>query len=253
MTHNLNKKNNNYVRITATIFTLAVIAVAASSMATVPVAEATATTTEATTTTPPAPSSPEIELSPEPVYQEQLRDTGVIPINQTHLQITYSGSGTLNLPNGTETIRTTSSGSGIASIRDNDFAGQEILTTEDGSESATARVYDLVRFNMQDGTGRGIAMAVFHTNSTGTLAPLDGMILAGIIELYPDGTGLVTLSEWQSGIPLQTATTAPEEPALTDTTTTDDATGDTDNATEGAATTEEEEQQEGEQETTPLQ
>jgi hypothetical protein len=126
----------------------------------------------------------------------------VTPINQTHIQITYSGNGTLNLPNGTETIRTTSSGSGIASMIDNDFAGkEEILTTEDGSESATARVYELVRFDMQQGTGRGIAMAVFHTNSTGMLAPLDGMILAGQDELHPDGTGLVTLWEWQSGIP----------------------------------------------------
>ena len=33
------------------------------------------------------------------------------------------------------------------------------------------------------------------------LASLDGMILAGITELYPDGTGLVTLWEWQSAIP----------------------------------------------------
>jgi hypothetical protein len=147
-------------------------------------------------------SSPSgIELSPQPVYQEQIRDTGQIPINQTHLQITYSGSGTLNLSNTTEAIRTTSSGSGIASMIDNDFAGKEVLTTEDGSESATARVYELVRFNMQEGNGRGITIATFHTNSTGMLAPLDGMILTGITELHPDGTGSVTLWEWQSGIP----------------------------------------------------
>jgi hypothetical protein len=182
---------------------------------------AAATTMMTTTTT-----SPEagIELSPQPVYQEQIRDIGVIPINQTHLQITYAGNGTLNLPNGTETIRTTSSTSGIGALIDSDFAGKEILTTEDGSESATARVYEFVRFDMQQGTGRGITIATFHTDSTGMLAPLNGMMLVGITELYPDGTGLVTLWEWQSGIPLPTAiTTIPpleELPPLMDDTTT---------------------------------
>ena len=211
-----------------------------------------ASTTMMTTTT----TSPEagIELSSQPVYQEQIRDIGVIPINQTHLQITYSGNGTLNLPNGTETIRTTSSTSGIGALIDSDFAGKEILTTEDGSESATARVYNLVRFSMQEGTGRVIVMAVFHTNSTGMIAPLDSMILAGIIELYPDGTGLVTLWEWQSGIPLlpPPLPTTVEEPPLMDDTTTTTATNAT--ATAAAdinATTAPEEEGGGEQ-TTPI-
>jgi hypothetical protein len=216
MKHNLNKKNKRYViTAAATIFTLAIMS--ALIMAT----PAAATTMMTTTTT-----SPEagIELSSQPVYQEQIRDIGVIPINQTHLQITYAGNGTLNLPNGTETIRTTSSTSGIGALIDSDFAGKEILTTEDGSESATARVYEFVRFDMQQGTGRGITIATFHTDSTGMLAPLNGMMLVGITELYPDGTGLVTLWEWQSGIPLPTAiTTIPpleELPPLMDDTTT---------------------------------
>jgi hypothetical protein len=248
----LNKKNDRYViTAAATLFTLAIMT--ASIMATSPAAATTTTTT-----------SPEagIELSPQPVYQEQIRDIGVIPINQTHLQITYSGNGTLNLPNGTETIRTTSGTSGIGSLIDSDFAGKEDLTTEDGSESATARVYNLVRFSMQEGTGRGIVIAVFHTNSTGMIAALEGMILAGIIELYPDGTGLVTLWEWQSGIPLPTTTTTtpPEEaPPMDDTTTTtatNATTADTD-ATAGPPEEEggggeEEQQQQPQQQTTPL-
>jgi hypothetical protein len=230
MKYNLNKKKNRYViTAAATIFTIAIMT-ALSIMATSPAAAAATTTT--TTTSPEA----GIELSPQPIYQEQIRDIVVIPINQTHLQITYSGNGTLNLPNGTEPIITTSSTSGIGALVDSDFAGKEVLTTEDGSESATARVYELVRFSMQEGNGRGIVMAVFHTNSTGMIAPLEGMILAGIIELSPDGTGSVTLWEWQSGIPLPTAiTTTPpleELPPLMDdtttTTTTNATTADTD-------------------------
>jgi hypothetical protein len=244
MKHNLNKKNKRYViTAAATIFTLAIMS--ALIMAT----PAAATTMMTTTTT-----SPEagIELSSQPVYQEQIRDIGVIPINQTHLQITYSGNGTLNLPNGTETIRTTSSTSGIGALIDSDFAGKEILTTEDGSESATARVYEFVRFDMQQGTGRGITIATFHTDSTGMLAPLNGMMLVGITELYPDGTGLVTLWEWQSGIPLPTAiTTIPpleELPPLMDDTTTTTPT----NATADINATTAPEEEGGGEQTTPI-
>jgi hypothetical protein len=163
---------------------------------------ASATISNTTTTTSAASSSSSgIELSPELVYQEQEKLVSQIPINQTHFEVIVSGNGTLSLPNSTETIMTTNTKRGIVSMMDGTFAGKEILTTEDGSENATATVYEIVRFNVQDGTGRGIAIAVFHTNSTGKLAPLDGMILTGQDELYPDGTGLLTLWEWQSGIP----------------------------------------------------
>jgi hypothetical protein len=157
-------------------------------------------TSTSTTTTTAASSSSGIELSLQPVYQDRGKDEGQIPINQTHLQISFFGNGTLTLPNSTEPIRTTSSGSGIASMLGT-FTGEVTLITEDGSENATATTYEIGRFNMQDGTGKGIAIAVFHTNSTGKLAPLDGMILVGQDEFPPDGTSFITFWEWQSGIP----------------------------------------------------
>jgi hypothetical protein len=239
MKYNLNKKNNRYVRITATIFTLAIIAVAASSMATAPVAEATATTTEATTT-PPVPSSSGIELSPEPVYQERQITVGETAVNQTHVQLDMSGNGTLTLPNTTETISTTSTGSLIVSL-DGTGAGKEVITTEDGSESVTATIYAIARLGMEG--GRGITIALLDTDSTGRLAPLDGMILAGQFEIPPppEEAALITLWEWQSGIPLppRTATPLEEPPPLmndTTTTTTTNATT-TDAADTNAATT----------------
>ncbi len=172
-----------------------------------------------TTTSPPS----EIELSPQPVYQEQEKLESQIPINQTHLQVVVSGNGTLTLPNSTETIRTTSTKSGIVSMMEGAFAGKEILTTEDGSENATATVYEIVRFNMQNGEGRGIAIAYIHADSTGKLAPLEGMILTGIDELHPDGSGMLTLWDWQSGIPyvsMQPPVMMQESPMNTTTTTT---------------------------------
>jgi hypothetical protein len=179
--------------------------------------EAAATTTTGDTTTTNTTSPSGIELSPEPVHQEQQTLVSEIPINETHNQFTFSGNGTLNLPNGT--INITSTGSVIASM-DGTAVGEETLTTEDGIESATATFYAIGRFNMEDGSGRNIIIALVNTNSTGQLAPLNGAIVAGEIEFLPDQTSLVTLWEWQSGIPLPTSTTNSMEelPALNTTT-----------------------------------
>jgi hypothetical protein len=161
-------------------------------------ATTTTTTSNATTT-----SSSEIELSPEPVHQERQMLVSENPINATHTQFTFSGNGTLNLPNGTETIDITTTGSVIASI-DGTAVGKEVLSTVDGTESATATFYAIGRFNMEDNSGRSIIIALVNTDSTGQLAPLNGAIVAGQIEFLPDQTNLITLWEWQSGIPLPT-------------------------------------------------
>jgi hypothetical protein len=200
MIYRLNKNSNDYLTalVLAAVITTTTVTVSFLITSTITTPVAATTTTIGNTTNTNTTTSSEIELlllSPQPVYQEQIRNTVQTPINQTHLQITYAGNGTLNLPNATETtiIRTTSNGSGTASMIDNDFAGKEILTTEGGGENATATVYELLRFDMQQGTGSGIIMATFHTNSTGMLAPLDGIILVGITELHPNATGSVTL------------------------------------------------------------
>lgn len=227
-----NTKNNHLAAVlvlTIAITTTAALATTTTSLSSLPItssiaipAAATPTTgnatNTATTTTITTVSQP--ELSPQPVLQEQVRLESQTPVNNTHFGVVVSGSGTLTLPNGTEPIQVTSTKTGIVSLIDGAFSGKEVLTTEeDGSESATATFYEITRFNMESGEGRGIAIATFHTNSTGVLAPLNGMILTGIDELYPDQTGRQTLWEWQSGIPLPPPTTG-QEPPLTDTTTT---------------------------------
>jgi hypothetical protein len=195
-------------------------------------------------------ASSDIELSPQPIYQEHVRDVSETLINQTHAQLIVEGNGTLTLPNSTETIRTTSTGSGIVSIIST-FAGKEILTTEDGSENATATSYEIARSNKEERIGKGVAIAIIHTNSTGRLAPLDGMILVGQEEFQPDGRALLTFWEWQSGIPLPPSTTM-EEPPLTNTTTTTmtNATADI-NVTAATTPPEEEVVEEQQQQATP--
>jgi hypothetical protein len=258
--HLINRKNNSYViaaASVATLLTFAIVAAAAVSNIANTIIPALATTTTTTTTsnatTTTSPS--EIDLSPEPVHQEQQTLVSENPINQTHTQFTFSGNGTLNLPNGREPISITSTGSVIAAI-DGTAVGEEVLTTEDGTESATAKFYSIGRFKMEDGSGKSILIALVHTNSTGQLAPLNGAIVAGEVEFLPVGTSLITLWEWQSGIPLPTTDTAsnttmdesssPPSPMNTTTTTTtaNATTAASDTNTTGTAS---EEQGEGEQ------
>jgi hypothetical protein len=221
------KKNRIAAMAAATILTMAII-MATSSMTTAPAAATTAT--EATTT-PPA-SSSGLELSPQPIYQELSRQIGENLINDTHVETTFAASGNLTLPNTTEPIRTTSRGSILISFVDATAIGNQVITTTEGGgggETAEAKFFGIARFNMeQEGTGRGIVIATVHTNSTGLLAPLNGMILAGDVEFDAEGTSTTTLWEWQSGIPLPTTTTTAQEPPLMNTTT--NATDDT-NAT----------------------
>jgi hypothetical protein len=194
--HILNNIRDNSILIAATIFTLAIIMTAASIMANPGSATATTTTTTA--------SSPEtgiIQLSPEPVYREVHTPISRTPVNQTHFQVPISGNGTITLPNTTETIGITSTGSYLSSL-DGTAVGKEVITTEDGSESVTAKIYGVAQLEER----RGIIIGVFDTNSTGRLAPLDGMILAGLIEYPPEeDVTLITLWQWESGRPLPTA------------------------------------------------
>ena len=226
------KKNNSYVIAIATLFILAIMT--ASSMA----APASATTT------PPA-SSSGIEFSPQPIYQGHARTVSETPINQTYVSSTNSGNGTLTLPETGETINVTSNGRAIFSRVAQSGQGEVTITTEEDNggekESATARYYEIVQFNFATGEGRGLMTAIFHTNSTGILAPLNGMVVAGIDHFLPNvKDNPVTLWEWESGIPLPTGTTGTmEEPPLMNTTRTNATTADT-NAAATAAPEEEE-------------
>lgn len=158
----------------------------------------TATTGNNSTTT--ATSVSEIELSPQHIYQERARTLSETPINQIHMSITFSGNGTLTLPNNTsETINTTSNGSALISFTTQSTQGTETIMTEDG-ETATATFYEIVEFNPVTPEAKGIVIAMLHTNPTGSLAPLNGMIVAGIDEIQPNGESLTTFWEWESGI-----------------------------------------------------
>ena len=161
-----------------------------------------------TTTSPPSSSnttttttntSSGIELSPQPVLQERATTLSMTPINQTHSSAAFSGNGTFTLPNTTETVNFTVNGSALISLMTQSAQAKETIMIEEG-ETATGTFYEIQQFDPATGEGKGITIAVIHTDSTGTLAPLDGMILAGTNEESPNGESSVTLWEWVSGI-----------------------------------------------------
>jgi hypothetical protein len=210
----LNKENNDrYLVTAAALITFAIMVTASNVVATtIPTAATAATSTSNTTemtnnTTTLSPSSSSgLEFSPQPVWEEQITDTSETPINKTHIIGTFTGNGTLNLPNSAgEAINITSNGSVIGSIIDAIGVGEEVIRTVDGIESATQKFFGIARFNTEEGTGKAIVIALVHTNSTGRLAPLDGMILVGTHEQELNTpTTIFRYWEWESGIPLPT-------------------------------------------------
>lgn len=232
---------NTYLATTtaaATIFTLAIFL--ASTTITPVSASTTGNNTAATTTTPPPSSG--IEVSSQPVYQRTPSTSGVTPINETHIGTTFYANGTLTLPNTTETINTTSSGSSLTSLITQSAIGTETIMTEDG-ETITTTFYEIFEFPPGAGGANGIAIAVLHTNSTtDRLAPLNGTLVVGTDYLYPISEGFTTYWEW---VPLPPPLLP--SPMNTTTATTTDAT--TTAAATNVTTASEEEQQQ--QQTTP--
>ena len=134
-----------------------------------------------------------INLAEKPFLVEHGSTVAAIPINQTHIQISLAGNGTITLPNSTETVMTKDTGNAIARLTPtgNIVNGQILLNTEDGSENAT------VFFTEIGQNEKGIGVAYFSTNSTGKLAFLNNIVAVIQDEIQPNGDTLITAWEWR--------------------------------------------------------
>jgi len=161
----------------------------------------TANSTPSNTTTTTTNTLSGIKLSAQPVLQERTTTVSQTPINQTHVSATFTGNGTLTLPNTIDAINFTTSGIALISLMTHSTQARATLMTEQG-ETATAAFYEeVLKIDPATaGDGKGLTMAVIHTDSTGTLAPLNGTIVAGISDLQSNEENTVTLWEWESGI-----------------------------------------------------
>ena len=146
-------------------------------------------------------TSSAIDLSQQPVLQERTRIESETQINYAYASITFIGNGTLTIPNSNinNRVNFTSNGSALISFMTQSSQGTEIIRTDDGT-TATLTFYEIAKFNPVTGEGEGIIIAEVSTNPSGPLAPLNGMILAGIDDIRPNGESNVTLWEWESRI-----------------------------------------------------
>jgi hypothetical protein len=153
------------------------------------------TNTTAISTTPL--SSSEIHLSPQPIWEERVRNTGETPFNQTHSIITFFGNGTLTVPDTGETIDVTNNGSAIFSSVTGTSFGRESFLSEDGDSTAIT-FYEIEKDDPATLQTRGITTAVFDSNATGSLAPFNGMIVVGLHDEQPNDEGVtMTLWKWE--------------------------------------------------------
>jgi hypothetical protein len=133
-----------------------------------------------------------IPLAENPFLVEHGKTVAASPINQTHIQISLVGNGTITLPNSTETVKTKDTGNAIARLTPtgNIAHGQIRISTEDGSENGT------VFFTEIGQNQKGIGVAYFSTNSTGKLAFLNNIVAVIQDEIQPNGDTLITAWEW---------------------------------------------------------
>jgi cytoskeletal protein RodZ len=155
--------------------------------------------TAVTTTTPS--SSSGIHLSSKPVWEEQSRQTGVAPFNQTHSIITFFGNATLTVPDTRRTINVTDNGTAISSsVAGTTYGRAGVFSEEDGDTTAIT-FYEIMKSDPATTQTRGITIAVFDSNATGSLAPFNGMIVAGLHnEQSILGPPTITLWKWDEGI-----------------------------------------------------
>ena len=134
-----------------------------------------------------------IVLAKKPFLIEHGKTVAATPINQTHIQISLVGNGTIMLPNSTETVKTNDTGNAIArsTPTGNIVHGQIHMSTEDGSENGTLLFTEIGQ------NGKGIGVAYFSTNSTGKLAFLDNMVAVLQDEVQPNGNTAITVWEWR--------------------------------------------------------
>src|SRR5918997_4320198 len=221
--------HTTYLTTTATTFTLAIIFV----LTTTTTSPVSASTTGNTTTTA---SSSALELSAQPIWDEQATSTSVTPINETHRVATFIRNGTMTVPDTGETINMTNNGTAFISFVPGynetvSAYGREYVFSEDDNGTTAITFNEIIRYDPATFEGSGLVIAVFDNNATGSLAPFNGMMVVGTHEEDPSTqTATIRLWEWESGIPIPPTTTTDMQsltsptmntPATTDATTVD--------------------------------
>jgi hypothetical protein len=162
----------------------------------------TATTNATSNNATSALSPSTIHLSEQPIWQENAINTGVTPFNQTHSIVTFFGNGTLTVPDTGETINVTENGTAfVSSVTGSGLGRESFFSLKDGDRT-TITFHEIKKNDPATSQTKGITMAVFDSNATGSLAPFNGMIVVGLEDEQSGAGGVATktLWLWESGI-----------------------------------------------------
>ena len=142
-----------------------------------------------------------IELPQEPFATGHYRTMSANATDGTpEEEITIEGTTTITLPNSTGTITTRDTGEATFSLLEGGAAGTVTghlhMTTEDGSETASADFTEFTTFE----SPTNIGIVYFSTESAdGVLAPLNNTIAVYLNEEQPNQEFRVTFFEWKGG------------------------------------------------------
>jgi hypothetical protein len=133
------------------------------------------------------------DVSQGPFYSENVTREGASYLSGRFSIGILSGEGVLRLPNSTGLLNFTSTGNEVTDAATSAVVSNETLTAESGTESAKVSMFQIAHYRSDDGIQRNAVIAIFATNSTGALAPLDGMIGIGESELAEGGDVQISL------------------------------------------------------------
>jgi len=154
-------------------------------------------------------SNTTINLADEPIAIGHYRTVSNNMTGEGQVLFTFEGNTTIAVPNSTETIMTMDTGQGNVTFLlggGTVIRGQIHMTTEDGSENATADFTEFLRSE----ASTGIGVAYFSTSSTENLAPLNNITAVYLDEIQPNEDSIVRFFEWKSGdlVPMSTDPTS---------------------------------------------
>lgn len=128
-----------------------------------------------------------LNVSEGPFYSENVTRKAASYLSERLSVGMLSGNGEIRLPNSTSLLNFTSTGTEITDFATSAVVSNETISLESGTESAKVSMFQIAHYRSDDGIQRNAVIAIFATNSTGELAPLDGMIGMGESELTEGG------------------------------------------------------------------
>jgi hypothetical protein len=128
-----------------------------------------------------------LDTSSGPFYSENVTREGASYLSERFSIGVLSGSGKLRLPNSTSFLNFTTTGNEITDAATSAVVSNETITSEPATETAKVSMFQIAHYRSDDGIQRNAVIAIFATNSTDALAPLDGMIGIGESQITEGG------------------------------------------------------------------